>query len=107
MNGYNVTAGVVGLGTVLDVKVPDAGQYLVSGTITLPSIPAGSSDASAVVAVINKNGSPVYTGLAAAKGFRAEIACAAADEITVVLSSGAAVDQGRQAIRSTTTIGLG
>lgn len=96
----------VGLGTVADVVVPDAGLYYVNGSISLPKIPEGSTANSAVVALIKKNGSTQYTGLAGAQGFFAKISCSASDELTVVLSSAAAVDQDLQAVKTTTTIGL-
>ena len=107
MIDFNVTADASGLGTVVDLKVPDAGAYFVSGKLTLPSIPAGSATASAVVVVVNKNGSPVYTGNAGSRGFYVIANCSALDEITVVLSSAATVDLQSNAIRSTVTVGIG
>lgn len=106
MSNFNHNSTCGGLGTVESLKVPDAGMYFVDGKLSLPSIPAGSSSASQVVAVINKNGSPQYTGNAGARGFHAEISCAAGDILSVVLSSSAGVDNEKNAVSTTTSIGI-
>lgn len=105
--GFNQNSTVAGLGTIVTVAVPDAGIYFVAGTLTLPSIPTGAPLASAVVVIVNKNGSPVYTGSAGARGFHTDVSCAAADVITVVLSSALAQDNEPGAVKSTISLGLG
>lgn len=106
MADFNLNSTYGGLGTALDFKVPAADKYAISGSLTLPSIPAGSPLASAVVVVVNKNGSPIYTGLAGARGFKTDAVCAALDEITVVLSSSLAQDNAPNAVKSTISVSL-
>lgn len=86
--------------------IPIAGNYFVEGKISLPTI-VGGAGPSAVVAVINQNASPVYTGLAGAEGFRADLLCAAGDVIQIVLSSAAAADQALNVIKATVAYGIG
>lgn len=105
MSNFNQNLVTSGLGTT-SVTVPDAGPYFVEGKISLPSIPTGSTP-SAVLVVVNKNGSPVYTGVAGATGFYCTITCAALDVIAVVLSSSSAVDNVINAIKTTIEIGYG
>lgn len=95
-----------GLGTTT-LKVPDAGPYMVQGKISLPQINTGASANSAVVTVVNKNGSPVYTGTAGAEGFGVEVTCAANDTLTIVLSSAATVDQPANVIKANISISGG
>ncbi len=106
MADFNLNSTFGGLGTALDFKAPTADTYAISGSLTLPGIPQGSPLASAVVVVVNKNGSPVYTGLAGAKGFKTDVVCAALDEITVVLSSALAEDNAPNAVKSTISVSL-
>lgn len=85
------------------VTVPNANFYNVRGKISLPELAPGGG-VSACVAVVNKNGSPVYTGTAGASGFMTQVTCAANDILTIVLSSAAAVDQPVNAIKMTTQV---
>lgn len=103
---YNQNLTFAGLGT-LSITVPLAGAYFVKGKISLPTLSKGDSSPSALVVVVNQNGSPVYTGQAGAEGFYVDISCAANDLIAMVFSSAAAVDQGLNVIKSTISIGLG
>lgn len=103
---FNQNSTFAGLGTAASVKVPDAGIYAVSATSTIPSIPTGDPAASALVAVVNKNGSPVYTGSAGSRGFQTQVSCAAADVITVVLSSSSSEDSQLNAVKTTISISL-
>lgn len=103
---FNQNLTFAGLGT-LSITVPLAGLYFVEGKISLPTLPKGDSSPSALVVVVNKNGSPIYTGSAGAEGFRTVTSCAANDLIAMVFSSAAAVDQGLNVIKSTVSIGLG
>lgn len=93
-----------GLGTACSIRVPEAGRYSVDGKISLSSIAQGSTGNSAVVAVINKNGSPVYTGSAGSRGLYSPVDCAANDVITVVLSSSATVDVQLNAVKSNISV---
>lgn len=53
-----------GLGTIASFAVPDTAIYSVDGKMTLPTITQGSAAPSALVVVVNLDGSPVYTGTA-------------------------------------------
>ena len=99
---FNQNYTLSGLVT-LSVGVPNAGPYVVKGKISLPTVTDGGG-ASSVVAVVNLNGSPVYTGTAGAEGFRANLLCAAGDTVAVVLSSAAAPDNVLNAVKSTVEI---
>lgn len=102
---FNQNASFAGLGTY-SVIVPTAGLYFVDGKISLPSVRDGDGK-SACLAVVNVNGSPVYTGVAGAEGFKTDMICAAGDTVAVVLSSAAAADQPLNVIKSNIAIGSG
>lgn len=87
-----------GLGTLTRIA-PAAGLYYISGRMSLPTVTNGGGQSSCV-ATVNLNGSPKYTGVAGAEGFSMNMVVAAADTITVVLSSAAAPDQGINNIKS-------
>lgn len=92
-----------GLGTVT-FKAPEAAIYNVDGSSTIPTITTGAAANSALVVTINKNGSPVYTGSAGARGFATQVSCAAADVITIVLTSATASDASPNVIKTTISI---
>ena len=104
MANYNMNQTVTGLGTIATVTVPTTDRYTLSGKISVPKLPKGSLANSSVVAVINVNGSPIYTGQAGAEGFESSPFCSAGDIITVVLSSANVVDQGLNVIKTTLSI---
>lgn len=106
-SNFNKSLTFGGLGTACSFGVPEADTYAVDAKLTLPSVPAGSSGASAVVLVINKNGSPVYTGSAGARGAHTEVVCAANDVISVVLSSALAIDNEPNAVKCTIALSAG
>lgn len=106
MPSFSSNSEFQGLGT-FTVKVPEASQYTVKGTITLPTVNTTGSEQSQLLVVINVNGSPVYTGQVSARGFEARTACAANDVITVVFSSPLAIDAANNAIKSTISISQG
>jgi len=106
MANFYTTQTSPGLGTILTVKVPTQDRYRVSGKITLPTIPEGAMQSS-VVAVVNVNGSPVYTGQVGARGFETSPFCNANDIITVVLSSANVADQGLNVVKTTVAISEG
>ena len=89
-SGFNQNSVINGLNSS-SVTVPYAGPYIVKGKITLPTLVNGAGSSSLVVTV-NKNGSPVYTGLAGAEGFKTFVNCAAYDVLQVALSSSNAND---------------
>lgn len=73
---------------------------------------AQSASVSSLSIVVNKNGSPIYTSTAPVVGqsalqFKTSFTATAADSITVVLSSSAAVDNQLAGITSTVSIGEG
>ena len=103
---FNQNASFAGLKTY-SVIVPAAGLYFVDSKISLPSVRDGDGKVSLHLAVVNVNGSPVYTGLAGAEGFKTDMICAAGDTVAVVLSSAAAADQPLNVIKSNIAIGSG
>jgi hypothetical protein len=111
-----------GLGTVASYTASTTDEYLVQGTLTIPTIQNGGvipslvinnvltaeQQPSQVIATVNKNGSPVYTSLTGMQGFKTRVSCTTLDVITVVLSSSnTAVDAMPNAIKSTITISRG
>ena len=104
-NQFQDTLSMTGLGAVSQI-VPNADTYMVRVKHQIPSLSKGAG-ASQLVTVINKNGSPVMTGVAGASGAETKVVCAANDTISVVLSSSAPADQGLNVIQSTITISQG
>jgi len=105
MNNFSQNVSFVGLGTYTFVA-PFAASFFFEGKMTIPTLTNGGGVSSLLV-VVNLNGSPVYTGIAGAEGFRTDIACALADVVTIVLSSADTPDQGLNVIKSTFSIGSG
>lgn len=106
MANFYVTEHVVGLGTTTLPGAPTADQYTIRGTLTLPTIPQGSSaSSSVVVTVINSTTTTtLYTGSAGARGFKVVATLAAGDVITVTTASANSVDQGKQAVKTSIQI---
>jgi hypothetical protein len=105
MANFNQNLVFNGLGSI-SFTIPIAGQYFFEGNISLPSI-VGGSGPSSVVVVVNQNGSPVYTGVAGATGFRCDVLCAFDDVMQIVFSSAAAPDQVLNSVKSTISYGIG
>jgi hypothetical protein len=107
MANFNQDIVSVGLNSVsFEVPPGGAGPCYVEGHISLPTLSAGGG-VSALVVTVNKNGGPVYVGQAGAEGFRVQLAVAALDVLQVVMSSGAAADQGLNVIKANISIGSG
>lgn len=88
LNGLQPGATKVGLFTA-----PITGTYFINGQLSLP---VGSQ----AKGLIYKNNNAVYTGVAGATGFSIPVTqLAAADVITVGVSSTATVDQGLNVIK--------
>lgn len=103
---YNQNAVFNGLGTFTQ-NLPAAGNYFVEGKSSIPTI-VGGGGASALVATVNLNGSPIYTGTAGAEGFgRVTFAAAALDALTIVFTSANAVDAALNAVKSSIVISQG
>jgi len=106
---FSLNATFNGLNT-LQAGVPSAGAYNIVGSLTLPSIPEGSSAQSQVVVTITQTpnlGSPttIYTGVAGAKGFGVFLRQAAAlDVFAITLSSSNAVDSALNAVSCTASV---
>lgn len=96
-NDFSQSGSMGGLNTYT-VIVPNAGPYVFSGKLTLPTIVGGGGPSSCVV-TLNQNGTPFYTGVAGAEGFQATALAAAGDTFTIVTSSAAAADQPLNAIK--------
>lgn len=124
MAQFNLNQTVVGLRTVT-INIPSTDLYNFQGTLQLRSTMANPTPGpgagagtgtnasptqdvpSQVLVTINKNGSPVYTGQAGAKGFSVGIQCAANDVITIVTSSSLASDAGLAATKLTLAVSEG
>lgn len=94
----------VGLGTNT-FTIPTPGLYYVS-VQSIETPPTG------LVIVVNKNGSPIYTApvitpTQSALQFKTDFLAAAADVITVVLSSSAAIDAQLNTLKTTIALGNG
>lgn len=104
--------------SVTTVNIPTADVYNFQGTLTLPpnygSVTYGAGGGagtgtgaapqapSQVVTTIRQNGTIRYTSTAGDKGFQLNgLVCAAADVITVTLTSSAATDQQPESVRLT------
>lgn len=103
---FNQSSAFSGLGTY-SVAVPNAGPYAVDGKIALPTIVDGGGPSAVVVAININGGGSLYTGIAGAEGFKADVLCAANDIINVVLSSAAAADQGLNVVKSVINVSQG
>lgn len=105
MAQFTAQQSINGLQTFTLFTAPTTGSYFVNGQLQLPT-PTGAGQ-SAVVAVVKKNVSTtVYTGIAGATGFQIPaLALAAADVVTVVLTSANAVDNVLNAV--TGVVGCG
>lgn len=106
---FSLSETVTGLRTVI-VGIPDTASYRVNGTLTLPTIPEGSTENSEVVVTISQNpliGPTVviYTGEPGAKGFTVMANCTAGDSLEIAITSSADVDQATDAVRTTLAIG--
>lgn len=93
-----------GLGT-LTFNIPSAGNYQVLCQTTV-------NPASSLVIQVKQGGAtkytaPAFTPTQSALQFKAPLVCAAADVITVVLTSSAAVDNQLNSIQSNISIGQG
>jgi hypothetical protein len=101
LNQPFVTSGL----DTLNYTVPSAGLYYVN--VQLTEVPP-----SGLSVVVNQNGSPVFTSPALsptqiAQQFKYAQAYAAADAISVVISSASAVDSVINNVKSTITVGQG
>lgn len=100
-NGQSITYN--GLGT-FSWTAPSAGNYDVSGSISLPTLSNGGG-VSAIVAVVKLNLTTKLTGAAGATGFSVHIpGVVAGDVISVTLSSANSADQGLNVIKTNVTI---
>jgi hypothetical protein len=117
------TQTVSGLGTTT-INITSTDTYNVDVTLELPrysnSVTQGAGGGAAtgsgstakvlsqVVTVINRNGTPIVTSAAGARGVSANtIACTAGDTITVVTSSSASQDQQPNAVKATIALSEG
>lgn len=93
-----------GLGT-FSFPVTTTGPTNVKGKITLPTLSLGAPSNSQVVVTVNVNGGgAIYTGPSGAEGFETGYYGTAGDTLNVVLSSGAAGDQGIHKVKSTISV---
>ena len=93
---YSQSAIKSGLGT-LSIGVPNAGVYVLQGTITLPRQSQGDNGNSQIITTINVNGgSTLLTTAAGADSFVLPnlVVSSANSTINIILSSSASVDLG-------------
>lgn len=105
MANFSQNLVLSGLGST-SITVPVAGPYFFDAKISLPTLTNGGG-LSACLAVVNQNGSPIYTGQAGAEGFRATATCAVGDIMQFVLSSSNTADQGLNVIKTVIALGTG
>ena len=98
MANFTANQSLNGLQTFSLATIPYAGAFFVNGQMQISGAVASGGTASQVVAVVKQNGSTVYTGAAGQTGFQTTVTCAAADVLTVQLSSSAAVDSGSNTV---------
>lgn len=81
-----------------------AGDYVVQGQLSLPSLTQSGSD-SAVQTVVKLNSTTKLTGVAGATGFKVDIpGCAVGDVIHIITSSSNAIDNALNAVKLTAQI---
>src|ERR1700727_852007 len=86
-------------------SIPVTAFLKFKGTLTLPTESEGSSAQSQVVTVLSQNGTPVYTSNPGDMGFELSLNCTSGDVFTLVMSSSAPIDQGKNVIKCTLAIG--
>lgn len=92
MANFNGVQSLNGIQTTACFTAPAAGIYFIEGKLNLPQITTAGA-ASAVISLVKVNGSASYTGIAGASGFAVQaLTLAAADAVTVQLTSSAACD---------------
>lgn len=102
---FSQSVTIEGLRTITFIA-PSNGNYKIEGKLSLP-LPSQGGGETAVVVVINLNGSPVYTGVAGAEGFKRIQPLLTSDTVTIVLSSSASADQPKNAVKTTLSISAG
>jgi hypothetical protein len=98
MNDFFLNASIVGLNTFSFI-VPNAGPYVLSGKLSIPTVTNGGGSSSVVVTV-QQNSSTKYTGTAGADGFKTVLSCAAGDSLAIIMSSSNPDDEGLNAIKA-------
>lgn len=111
MSNYSQNFTISGLET-LTVVMPVAGNFTLSGKISLPRLsqtdptdPNYLAYPSDVVATIKQNGSTIFTSTAGSDGFSIPILAALKDSFTVQLSSAAAEDNVLNAVSAVVSLG--
>lgn len=99
MANFEARQSLNGLDTFSLFTAPDDGVYFVNGQLTLPPL-------SQVVAEVDVNGSPSYTGDAGCTGFQInQLELTAGDVVEVVLSSSDAVDAPLNVVKGVVAMG--
>lgn len=99
-NQFGQTLMFEGLGTFTLMTAPFAGLFEIDGKVTLSTLSSGGGQSS-LVCTVKQGASTVLTSVAGAQGFNINLQCALNDVITVVLSSAAAADSGKNVIKTT------
>lgn len=101
MANFNLSTTVSGIGTFTIGTAPTTDYYIIQGTVDLPTIQNGSSGPSAIVVLVKKNASTIYTSTAGDRGFRVGSSFTAGDTLSIVTSSANSVDNQLNAVRTT------
>lgn len=101
---FSQNTSISGLKTVTFVA-PANGNYVFDGKLSHPK--SGNIQSSTPIVTINLNGSPIYTTLASAKGFRCVQPLLTTDTITIVVSSSTPSDAVANAIKTIIAISAG
>lgn len=106
MSNLNFTQQAVfnGLGT-FNMGVPEAGNYEISGSLTLPTYISNAQESEVVVTVTINGGAAIYTGTPGNKGFEVKHTMAAKDIFNVTLTSNSLQDKQFNVIKTTITVG--
>lgn len=95
-----------GLGTT-SFKLPADGEYVFEGKSTIPTIINGGGESALVVSINLNGGSALYTSPPSSRTFRQIVNGVAGDTVNMVFSSGNAVDQALNAIKTSISISDG
>lgn len=106
MSNFNQSFMLNGLGTFV-TTLPDAGQVVVEGKLSLPQLSGGAPANSSVVVVVKQNSTTKYTGVAGAEGFRVSFIVSALDTVSIITSSSDAGDNALNAVKIRASVWMG
>lgn len=101
---FSQNASLSGL-TTFTFVAPSAGNYVFNGKLSHPK--SGNTQSSTPIVTVNLNGSPIYTTLPSAKGFRCVQPLLTTDTITIVVSSSTPSDAVANVVKTIIAISAG